>query len=86
MVNVTLQVTWQHLQPKWVEEKPIMGSDPGMKEFGPGLGRQGYDRNEVERIDNCIIFVGKFLFIMKTILQEIRNKGKSNFIPTTLTP
>lgn len=63
-----------------------MGSDPGMKESSPGLGRWGCNRNEVEGIDKCVIFGGKCLFIMKTILQEIRNKRKSTFIPTTLTP
>lgn len=67
-----------------------MGSDPGMKECGPGLGRWEYNRKEVGEIDKYVISGGKmFIYYennMKTILQEIRNKRKTIFIPTTLTP
>lgn len=70
MVNMALQIIWQHLQPRWVEERPIRGSDPGMNECGLVLGRWGCNRNVTEGIDKYVDIRGK-MFIAKAILQEI---------------
>lgn len=42
-----------------------MGSDPGMKECGPGLGRRG----DVEGIDKCVWYLGENVGLLwKTML------------------
>ena len=71
------------MQSRWVEKRPIRGSDPGMNECGLGLGRWGCNGNVTEGIDKYVDILGE-MFIAKAILQEIKNRRKSIFFLTSL--